>query len=149
MDLSRNVTFETAKNIASEQVLAFEKGDCDVLQLIFSECETMLTQTPKNRQLVPFLAPETEETAAPASIDYEPSEEAILTELLPKNINMQFYQAWLESLASEQAARMTAMDSATRNAGEMIKGLTLVYNRSRQAAITKELIEIISGAEAV
>lgn len=147
VDLSRDMTFDTAKEIAEEHVSAFETGECDVLQLIFSECETMLTQTPKNRQLVPFVQ---EDNAGEAiSIDYEPGEEEVLSELLPKNINMQFYQAWLESLASEQAARMTAMDSATRNAGEMIKGLTLVYNRSRQAAITKELIEIISGAEAV
>jgi len=147
LDLSRTMSFEDAKKIAAEQVTAFESSECDVLQLVFSECETMLTQTPKNRQLVPFV--QTDDTVEPASIDYEPGEEEVLNELLPKNIDMQFYQAWLESLASEQAARMTAMDSATRNAGEMIKGLTLVYNRSRQAAITKELIEIISGAEAV
>ncbi len=114
----------------------------------------MLSQEVVERQLIPVGAPEAEEEGAhaqgpDATYEYEPEEDEILAELLPRNVAVQIYHALLENAASEQGARMTAMDNATRNAGEMIDKLTLVYNRTRQAMITKELIEIISGAEAL
>ena len=109
-----------------------------------------MTQVPTNRQLIPAeIKGEAAEAGAGASYEYEPDEEAILTELLPRNMSIQIFRALLENAASEMGAKMSAMDSATRNAGDMIDRLTLNYNRTRQAQITKELIEIISGAEAV
>ncbi|MCB1533058.1 MAG: F0F1 ATP synthase subunit gamma [Alphaproteobacteria bacterium] len=143
----------------SEYVLErFEAGDFDVCTLIYNEFKSVLSQTPTVQQLIPFSADDAQQdnkaeektSAEPYSpYDFEPTEEEILTELLPRNIGVQIFRALLDSAAGEQAARMTAMDNATRNAGEMINDLTLQYNRARQAAITKELIEIISGAEAV
>jgi F-type H+-transporting ATPase subunit gamma len=150
VDVSRNLGFDLAESIAVETMAAFEEGACDEVHLLYSACVSMLTQTPTVQQLIPFKAHEEAEPTGPrSSFEYEPEEKEILADLLPRNVKTQVYSAMLESAASEQAARMTAMDNATRNAGEMIKGLTLEYNRSRQAAITKELIEIISGAEAV
>lgn len=145
-DLGRTVEFSHAKTIAAEALKMFEDGAVDEVHLLSSHLVSMLTQTPQIKQLVPFGKPETATAAAP---EYEPGEEAVLAHLLPLNLNMQVFTALLETSASEQAARMTAMDSATRNAGEMIKRLSVEYNRSRQATITKELIEIISGAEAL
>jgi F-type H+-transporting ATPase subunit gamma len=137
----------------------FEAGTYDVITLIYNEFKSILTQKPKRQQLIPFKLPEPvgvndnkkeEEASGPISpYDFEPSEEEILNALLPRNIGVQIFRALLDSAAGEQAARMTAMDNATRNAGERISDLTLQYNRARQAHITKELIEIISGAEAL
>lgn len=146
-DLGRSVEFAHAQAIAKEALEAFTSGACDEVHLLSAELISMLTQTPKHLQLIPFAKPAIE--TAPSSTEFEPSEEAVLADLLPRNLNLQVFSALLETQASEQAARMAAMDSATRNAGEMIKKLSVQYNRSRQAAITKELIEIISGAEAV
>ena len=129
----------------------FEAGEFDVATLIFSEFKNVLTQTPVARQLIPAESPEDAETIdlSGAIYAYEPSEAEILEELLPRYLNTQILSAMLENAAGEQAASMTAMDNATRNAGELIDSLTLQYNRARQAQITKELIEIISGAEAL
>jgi F-type H+-transporting ATPase subunit gamma len=131
----------------------FEAGEFDVCTVIYNKYVSALTQIVTPQQLIPF-AMAAEEGAEPsetggASYEYEPSEEDILNDLLPRNLAVQLYRAFLESFASEQGARMTAMDNATRNAGDMIGKLTMNYNRTRQAAITKELIEIISGAEAL
>lgn len=145
-DMGRTVEFDHAKTIAAEALKMFEEGTVDEVHLLSSHLVSMLTQTPQIKQLVPFAKPEASAAAAP---EYEPGEEEVLAHLLPLNLNMQVFTALLETSASEQAARMTAMDSATRNAGEMIKRLSVEYNRSRQATITKELIEIISGAEAL
>ncbi|MCA3244786.1 MAG: F0F1 ATP synthase subunit gamma [Alphaproteobacteria bacterium] len=146
-DLGRQVEFAHAQAIAKEALESFEAGVADEVHLLSAELVSMLSQTPKHTQLIPFAVAAGE--AAASSTEFEPSEEAVLADLLPRNLNLQVFSALLETQASEQAARMTAMDSATRNAGEMIKKLSVQYNRSRQAAITKELIEIISGAEAV
>lgn len=131
----------------------FESGAFDVCTVFYNKFLSVISQKVTRQQLIPLPAPEVVSQSgnkkAEALYEYEPSEEAILTELLPVNLAVQLFQAVLENAASEQGARMTAMDNATRNAGEMIKKLTLVYNRTRQATITKELIEIISGAEAV
>ncbi|MCF8495873.1 MAG: F0F1 ATP synthase subunit gamma [Alphaproteobacteria bacterium] len=132
----------------------FDAGAFDVCTLLYNEFKSVLVQKPTAQQLIPFHIPQVEgataKEAGPVSpYDFEPAEEEILNALLPRNIGVQVFRALLDSSAGEQAARMTAMDSATRNAGDMINALTLRYNRARQAYITKELIEIISGAEAV
>jgi F-type H+-transporting ATPase subunit gamma len=149
-DLGRTVELAHAQDIAKESLEAFEGGAADEVHVLYSQLVTMLSQTPTVRQVIPFATAAVEEEGGLRAIpDYEPGEEEVLEKLLPLNLTMQVFSAMLETQASEHAARMAAMDSATRNAGQMIKKLTLVYNRSRQAAITKELIEIISGAEAL
>ena len=133
----------------------FEAGEFDVCTLFYSRFQTVMSQIPTASQIIPAAIGEDTESDPSSSdlngaiYDYEPSEEEILADLLPQNISIQIFRALLENAASEQGARMSAMDSATRNAGEMIDKLTLSYNRQRQAQITKELIEIISGAEAL
>jgi F-type H+-transporting ATPase subunit gamma len=117
--------------------------------LFFNRFQSVMTQIPTAQQLIPAVFDEAEAGAEQVFYEYEPDEEGILAELLPRSIATQLFTGLLENAASEQGARMSAMDNATRNAGEMIDKLTIVYNRSRQAAITKELIEIISGAEAL
>lgn len=151
LDFSRNINFALAETIATKALNDFEQGVCDEVQVIYSECKSMINQKPVMLPLMPFAASDEarKHVNANASVDYEPSEEVILSVLLPKNVKTQIFQALLESAASEHAARMSAMDNATRNAGDMIKRLSLQYNRSRQAAITTELTEIISGAEAL
>ncbi len=149
------VGFSDAQAIAADVLADFERGDFDVATLFYSRFQSALTQIPTRQQLIP--APITAaandddlgDDLGGAVYDYEPSEEDILEDLLPRNVAVQIYRGLLENAASEQGARMTAMDNATRNAGDRIKDLTLVYNRTRQAYITKELIEIISGAEAL
>lgn len=147
--------FEHAGLIADKILSMYAAGEFDTCSVIYNRFQSALTQVVTDQQLIPFVAPETDDEAedAPdlggAVYEYEPSEEQILVDLLPRNLSVQVFRAMLESFASEQGARMTAMDSASRNAGEMINALTLTYNRSRQAQITKELIEIISGAEAI
>jgi len=149
----KNVAFADAKAIADDITARFEAGEFDVAHLFFARFRSALVQEPTELQIIPAALPPAVVTApqadAPAAIEYEPDEEAILAELLPRNLAVQVFRALLENAASEQGSRMTAMDNATRNAGDMINKLTITYNRTRQAAITKELIEIISGAEAL
>ena len=149
----KQIGFVHADDVASRVLQLFEKGEFDVATLFFSEFKSVITQTPKALQLIPIKLPEDTEAAAPrgaeAVNEYEPGEDEIFGFLLKRNIATQIYRGLLENAASEQGARMSAMDNATRNAGEMINKLTIKYNRQRQANITKELIEIISGAEAL
>ncbi|MEJ0094903.1 MAG: F0F1 ATP synthase subunit gamma [Methylocella sp.] len=146
----KTLGFGNADPVGRKIVALFEAGEFDVCTLFFSRFKTVISQIPTAQQLVPLSIQSDRRTAAPQAIyDYEPGEEEILTTLLPRNISIQLLRALLENAASEQGARMGAMDSASRNAGEMIKKQTMQYNRSRQAMITKELIEIISGAEAL
>jgi F-type H+-transporting ATPase subunit gamma len=149
----KQVAFANAGDIAAKVLALFEAGEFDVATLYFSEFRSVITQKPTALQLIPAKLPEGEGAngaSAPAAIyEYEPEEAEILNYLLPRNIAAQIFRGLLENAASEQGARMSAMDSATRNAGEMIDKLTLRMNRTRQAMITKELIEIISGAEAL
>jgi F-type H+-transporting ATPase subunit gamma len=147
----RRLTFEEARGIAERILVLYQEGEFDVCSIIYNRFRSAISQIVTVQQLIPF-APGAEEGATDlggAIYEFEPDEEEILGELLPKNLAVQIYAALLENAASEQGARMTAMDNATRNAGEMIDRLTLNYNRTRQAAITKELVEIISGAEAL
>ena len=146
----RQIAFENADPICKKIIQLFEAGEFDVCTLFFSRFRSVIQQIPTALQLIPAQIPERKQvTGAQASYDYEPEESEILNTLLPRNISVQVFRALLENAASEQGARMSAMDSATRNAGEMIRKQTTQYNRSRQAMITKELIEIISGAEAL
>src|SRR6202012_4569191 len=141
--------FEQADMIANKILKLFNEGAFDVCTLFFSRFRSVIAQVPTAQQIIPPVF-EGEEGAGPApSYEYEPEEGEILSELLPRNLSVQVFRALLENAASEQGARMSAMDNATRNAGEMIRKQTLTYNRTRQAMITKELIEIISGAEAL
>ncbi len=147
--------YASADTVAEFVLTQFDTDQFDVCTIVYNEFHSVLTQRPKTQQLIPFALSEISndnETQTPAissPYDFEPEEEMILGQLLPKNIGIQIFAALLDSSAGEQAARMTAMDSATRNAGDKIDDLSLQYNRARQAYITKELIEIISGAEAV
>ena len=157
MDVGRpKLGFDDAEGIAEWIHSRFEAGEFDVCTVIYNRFRSAISQEVTLQQLIPLAAPapagaavvETKEGKGGA-YEFEPTEEQILSELLPRNLAVQIYKALLESAAGEQGARMTAMDNATRNAGEMIDKLTLTYNRTRQAVITKELIEIISGAEAI
>ena len=150
------VQFEEAQGVAVKIIEMFEAGEFDVCSIIYNKFISAITQEVTLRQIIPVqLADEDDETetaveTGPSAIyEFEPSEEEILAELLPSNLNVQVFRALLESSASEHGARMSAMDNATRNAGEMIDDLSITYNRTRQAKITSELIEIISGAEAL
>jgi F-type H+-transporting ATPase subunit gamma len=145
----RQVGFSNAQAIGKKIIDLFEKGEFDVCTLFFSRFRSVILQIPTAQQLIPAQIPEQAAGASSAAYEYEPDESAILADLLPRNISVQVFRALLENGASEQGARMSSMDSATRNAGEMIKKQTIRYNRTRQAQITKELIEIISGAEAL
>ena len=147
----RQLSFANARAIADRILALFHAAEFDVCTLFYAEFKSVMTQVPTALQIVPVkVANAGESAAAPGAVyEYEPSEEEILADLLPRNIAVQVFRALLENAASEQGARMSAMDSATRNAGDMINRLTISYNRTRQAAITKELIEIISGAEAL
>ena len=148
IDLSevKRVGYANAQGIARDILARFESDECDVVTLFFNRFQSVIAQIPTAQQIIPAVF---EDAGASAQYDYEPSEEAILADLLPRGVATQVFTALLENGASEQGARMSAMDNATRNAGEMITKYTTIYNRSRQAAITKELIEIISGAEAL
>jgi F-type H+-transporting ATPase subunit gamma len=143
----KKLGYDTAAGIARDLIARFEAGEFDVATIFFNRFQSVIAQIPTAQQVIP--AKFEGEAAASSLYSYEPSEEAILADLLPRGVATQIFTALLENAASEQGARMTAMDNATRNAGDMIDRLTIVYNRSRQAAITKELIEIISGAEAL
>ena len=147
------VSFGDAEAVADFILGMFEQGEFDVASIVYNRFKSVIAQIPTVQQVIPFPITKTANENAPAGpkpvYEFEPDEETILAALLPKNLAVQIFRALLDSAAGEQAARMTAMDNATRNAGEMINKLTLNYNRARQAYITKELIEIISGAEAV
>ena len=147
----KRVEFEDAEAVAQTITGMLEEGSFDVCSLVYNRFRNVISQIPTEQRLIPAPIPEGAAPAvgAQAQYEYEPTEEEILATLLPRNLAIQLYRAILESAAGEHGARMTAMDNATRNAGEMINKLTLNYNRTRQANITKELIEIISGAEAV
>jgi F-type H+-transporting ATPase subunit gamma len=147
----KQVSFVEAKEVADRLLAMFDEGAFDVATLYYSKFRSVISQVPTAQRIIPAEVPE---DAAPPSLggaiyEYEPDEEEILAELLPRNVGIQIYKAMLENAASFYGAQMSAMDNATRNAGDMIDRLTLSYNRQRQAQITKELIEIISGAEAV
>ncbi len=142
----RQLAFENADPIGKKVIGWFEEGQFDVATLFYSKFRSVIAQIPTAQQLIPA---QFEGAASTAAYEYEPGQGEILATLLPRNISVQIFRGLLENAASEQGARMSAMDNATRNAGEMIKKQTTIYNRSRQAMITKELIEIISGAEAL
>jgi F-type H+-transporting ATPase subunit gamma len=148
VDLSaeKRMGYAVAQRVGRDIIARFEAGEFDVATIFYSRFQSVISQTPTMKQVIPASF---EDAGATAEYDYEPGEEAILADLLPRGVATQVFAALLENAASEQGARMSAMDSATRNAGDMIDRLTIQYNRSRQAAITKELIEIISGAEAL
>jgi len=150
VDLSgvKTIGYENAAEIAEGVIRRFEVGEFDVATLYFNRFQSVLTQIPTALRLIPAVL-EPEEDAAAINYEYEPDEEEVLADLLPRNLATQVFRGLLENGASEQGSRMTAMDNATRNAGDMIERLTIEFNRSRQAAITNELIEIISGAEAL
>lgn len=152
MSAFRTLDLAAAKPIADKIVEVYEAGETDVVTLFFSRFKSVVSQTPMAKQLIPAVVEAGDGPAvdlAGAAYEYEPSEDGILETLLPRNITVQILTALLENMAGFYASQMTAMDNATRNAGDMISALTLQYNRSRQAQITKELIEIISGAEAL
>jgi F-type H+-transporting ATPase subunit gamma len=140
--------YVNARSIATEIIRRFNAGEFDVCSIFFNRFQSVVSQIPTEQQVIPAVF-ETEGDAVSTVYDYEPGEEGILSELLPRGVATQVFTALLENQASFYGAQMSAMDNATRNAGDMIDKLTIVYNRSRQAAITKELIEIISGAEAL
>jgi F-type H+-transporting ATPase subunit gamma len=151
VDLSdvKRVGYVNAQEIARGVLDRFAAEEFDVATIFFSRFQSVIAQVPTAQQIIPAQFEASDDAAVSTIYDYEPSEEAILADLLPRGVATQIFAALLENAASEQGARMTAMDNATRNAGDMIDRLTIVYNRSRQASITKELIEIISGAEAL
>ena len=145
---SKNVNYFDADKVGKMVIEKFEAGEFDVCTIFYNQFKNVITQIPQAQQIIP-LNNEGEESSSEESYEFEPDEDEILSNLLPKNISTQIFKAMLENSASEQGSRMSAMDNATRNAGEMVDKLTIEYNRSRQAAITKELIEIISGAESL
>jgi len=144
--------FGDARGYADDLIARYEAGEFDVAHLFYSHFKSVLTQEPTEQQIIPVSIPDGNGAAAEgtsAAVEYEPDEEEILADLLPRNVAIQLFRAMRENAASEQGSKMTAMDNATRNAGDLIKRLNIVYNRQRQAAITTELVEIISGAEAL
>jgi F-type H+-transporting ATPase subunit gamma len=151
VDLSevKRIGYAEAQGVAADLLKRFDKGEFDVASIFYSRFENVVSQIPTMQQVIPADVSEAEEVDTGSFYDYEPDEQAILADLLPRGVATQIFSALLENGASEQGARMSAMDNATRNAGEMIDKLTIEYNRSRQAVITNELIEIISGAEAL
>ena len=145
---SKNANYFDADKVGKILIQKFEKKEFDVCTIFYNQFKNVITQIPQEQQIIPLKINE-EEKSSDENYEFEPDEDEILGNLLPKNISTQIFKAMLENSASEQGSRMSAMDNATRNAGEMADKLTIGYNRSRQAAITKELIEIISGAESL
>jgi len=145
----RQIAFVNAEDVAKRVIALYDQGAFDVCTLFFSRFKSVIAQIPTAQQIIPAVVPERESNGAGSAYEYEPDEDDILDELLPRNIAVQIFRALLENNASFYGAQMSAMDNATRNAGEMIRKQTLAYNRTRQGMITKELIEIISGAEAL
>ncbi len=146
---SKNINYFDAEKIGKSIILKFENEEFDVCTIFYNQFKNVITQIPQAQQIIPLKTENNEKNNLENNYEFEPDEDEILSNLLPKNISTQIFKAMLENSASEQGARMSAMDNATRNAGEMVDKLTIEYNRSRQAAITKELIEIISGAESL
>ncbi len=146
---SKNVNYFDADKVGKIVIEKFEKKEFDVCTIFYNQFKNVITQIPQEQQIIPLNTSEKDENLSEDNYEFEPEEDEILSNLLPKNISTQIFKAMLENSASEQGSRMSAMDNATRNAGEMVDKLTIEYNRSRQAAITKELIEIISGAESL
>ncbi len=146
---SKNANYFDAEKVGKTIIERFEKEEFDICTIFYNQFKNVITQIPQAQQIIPLNTETVDESMSVNSYDFEPEEDEILSNLLPKNISTQIFKAMLENSASEQGARMSAMDNATRNAGEMVDKLTIEYNRSRQAAITKELIEIISGAESL
>ena len=147
----KTLGFEQARELADDLIARFEAGEFDVAHLFYAKFVSALVQEPTGRQIIPVAIPADAAAVSDggAAVEYEPDEESILADLLPRNVAIQIFRAMLENGASEQGSRMNAMDNATRNAGDMINRLSIQYNRTRQAAITTELVEIISGAEAL
>jgi len=145
----KKISFNEAEDVRKIIIDLFDKNEFDKCVLFYNNFKNVMTQTPQAQQIIPAETKENSIKNEEIFYEFEPDEDEILEDLLPKNISTQIFKAFLENSASEQGSRMTAMDSATRNAGDLVKSLTIVYNRSRQAAITKELIEIISGAESL
>ena len=146
---SKNANYFDADKVGKMIIEKFQAGEFDVCTIFYNQFKNVITQIPQAQQIIPLNVENLEENKSEDSYEFEPDEDEILSNLLPKNISTQIFKAMLENSASEQGSRMSAMDNATRNAGEMVDKLTIEYNRSRQAAITKELIEIISGAESL
>jgi len=145
----KKLSFEDAEVIGKEIVKLFKNKEFDKCVIFFNKFKNVISQIPQKQQVIPAKKDDATKNDEASSYEFEPEEDEILDDLLPKNISTQIYKAFLENSASEQGSRMTAMDNATRNAGDLVDRLTINYNRSRQAAITKELIEIISGAESL
>jgi F-type H+-transporting ATPase subunit gamma len=146
---SKNANYFDADKVGKLVIDKFESSEFDICTIFYNQFKNVITQIPQAQQIIPLNSEDNEENSSEESYEFEPDEDEILSNLLPKNISTQIFKAMLENSASEQGSRMSAMDNATRNAGEMVDKLTIQYNRSRQAAITKELIEIISGAESL
>ena len=146
---SKGTNYIDAEKIGSIIIEKFAKGEFDICTIFYNKFKNVISQIPQEQQIIPLIASDKNINPLEESYEFEPDEDEILSNLLPKNISTQIFKAMLENSASEQGSRMSAMDNATRNAGEMVDRLTIQYNRSRQAAITKELIEIISGAESL
>ncbi len=146
---SKVVNYLDAEIVGKKIIQLFEKNEFDICTIFYNQFKNVITQIPQEQQIIPLKSSEVKKNSVEDNYEFEPEEDEILSNLLPKNISTQIFKAMLENSASEQGSRMSAMDSATRNAGELVDKLTINYNRSRQAAITKELIEIISGAESL
>jgi len=145
----KKITYKEAEQVGSKIIELFNDAKFDVCKIFYNRFKNVMTQIPQEQQIIPVENNQNEKRKIDVSYEFEPEEDEILNNLLPKNISTQVFKAFLENAASEQGSRMTAMDSATRNAGDLVDQLTITYNRSRQAVITKELIEIISGAESL
>ena len=146
---SKVANYLDAEIVGKKIIELFEKNEFDICTIFYNQFKNVITQIPQEQQIIPLKPSEVKENMVDDNYEFEPDEDEILSNLLPKNISTQIFKAMLENSASEQGSRMSAMDNATRNAGELVDKLTINYNRSRQAAITKELIEIISGAESL
>ena len=146
---SKNANYFDADKVGKIVIDKFESSEFDICIIFYNQFKNVITQIPQAQQIIPLNSEDSEENSSEESYEFEPDEDEILSNLLPKNISTQIFKALLENAASEQGSRMTAMDNATRNAGDLVDKLTINYNRSRQASITKELIEIISGAESL
>tara|TARA_Y100000590_G_scaffold161609_1_gene185303 strand:- start:2095 stop:2973 length:879 start_codon:yes stop_codon:yes gene_type:complete len=146
----KKITFKEAEDISKKIIELFNESQFDVCKIFYNKFKNVITQIPQEQQVIPMENLKiSEEKKSENFYEFEPEENEILSDLIPRNISTQIFKAFLENAASEQGSRMTAMDNATRNAGDLVEKLTITYNRSRQAAITKELIEIISGAESL
>jgi len=146
----KKITYQDAEEVGGKIIKLFNESQFDVCKLFYNQFKNVMTQIPQSQQIIPIESKKNEKKEITDNFyEFEPDENEILENLLPRNISTQIFKAFLENAASEQGSRMTAMDSATRNAGELVEKLTITYNRSRQASITKELIEIISGAESL